>query len=183
MSAVNPHAIEVRLLLDLVAYELHRLNLPSGAKIRVTAGRPDLTEDLHDRLWPDHDLVAEGEIEAEVHLLDVEQEKLRPAFAAPAAVVAFRNRTSHKALVHDDWQGVDPRTLLRTLRRTHDVQAFHGVMGPSVLARLALAGVADRVGRFDVGFQLADRARLLPVARGIERHVAPYGVISARRRS
>lgn len=183
MSAVNPHAIEVRLLLDLVAYELHRLELPSGATIRVAAGRPDLTDDLQDRLWPDHAVAADGETGAEVHLLDVEQDKRRPAFAAPAVVIAFRNRTSHKALVHDDWQGVDPRTLLRTLRRTHDVLAFHGVMGPTVLTRLALAALADRAGRFDLGFQLADRARLLPVVRGIERHVAPYGVIAARRRS
>ena len=178
---IDRHAIEIRLLLDLVVYELGRLGLEAGTPVRVRVGTPDLSEGLADRLWPDHDVAADASSAVGVHLLDLEESGLPDRFD-DRVVVVFRNRISHKALRYPAWRGIAFPRVERRLARSHDLTASRGVMGPVVFARLLAAEAANRRGRFDVGFHRADRALLSPSSWGPDRLVAPYGVIAATRR-
>lgn len=183
LPGVNRYALEVRALLDLVALELHRLELPATAVVGVHAAAPELAEDLGDRLWPERTVGAAARPDVAVHLLDLEEDGLPEAFEVDALIVAFRNAWSHKRLRGPGWPALPYGAVARRVAASHRVVAAHGVMTPGTLAGLALAGVANAAGRYDAGFALADRAALVPSTTGFLRVLCPYGLIVARRRS
>lgn len=180
---VDRNALEIRLLLDLLAYELHRLGTAPGGPIRIFVGTPDLSDDLADRLWPDLVVADEGPSRVDVHLLDLEEVGVPDGFEADHVAIVFRNRTSHKSLLKGGWRGLGFASLERRLRRTHRVFAARGVMGPSVLTRLLIAEAASRNARFGRGFLLRDRALLSPSETGVARFLCPYGIVVASRRT
>lgn len=186
MKHVNRNAPETHLLLDLITYELYKLNLPKAGQVNVHAGSQGLFEDLEDRVWGDFILVpgqTSSETTVTLYLLGLEDlESQAPLPTTEHLIIGFRNRLSHKSLVYADWRGLWYPRLEHQLRRTHRLTAAWGVMGPSVLARLSLAAAANRAQRFDLGYFVADRAMRSPVSQGAARYLCPLGLVVGHRR-
>ncbi len=175
----NRYSLEARYLLDLVAWALH--SQCQGIPLGIRAGTGELYEDLRNRLANSHVLpvndvplsVGEGAV-----YLFPDQEHLDHLRMqdAPFVLVAFRNQRSLKSLKYGIGSSLTCREVLGLLRQAGFDVRYWGVFGPQHLLTLILAGWADRLGRFDWGFFLRDRAVLSPVMRGERARWANYVV-------
>ncbi len=175
------YANDTRALLDMAAFHIRRLDLPPGAPI-VCLGPTELCEDLSYRTGHDHPLVVSGPAPLWVYLWTLEEGAPWPPIEAEHVLVGFRNRMSHRGILHHRNKGFFFLTLERALARDWRVRASLGFMGPMHAARLAAALLADRLGRFDYGFHLRDPVLSGPVERGPARYLSALGLIVGSRR-
>lgn len=183
MNPADRYSTETRTLLDLVAYEVRRLNLPDGSVLRVRSAEPELLCDLADRLQgltltSDPGLPAA----AGIYLLSLEEGGPGPQTDQLGhAVVAFRNRLSHKTVLYRHLRSLWYPRIEREFRRTHTLRSCWGVMGPQRVGWLLTSALADRARRHDLGYYLADRALLAPAEHGLWRYVSSVGLLVGSR--
>lgn len=183
MKPADRYSTETRTLLDLVAYEVRALGLPPGSELLVRAATPELHSDLQDRL-PGYPLTGEpsGREAAAVYLLSLETGQPGPEQDRPRhAIVAFRNRLSHKTLLYRDGQSVWYTSVERALGRSYRLSGRWGLMAPQRVGWLLASAVANRLRRYDLGFALSDRALLAPVERGPVRYFSSLGLLVGSR--
>ncbi len=183
MNPADRYSTETRTLLDLVAYEVRALGLPDGSELLVRAATPELLSDLQDRL-PGYPMSREatGDSLAAVYLLSLEAGQPGPDRDRPRhAIVAFRNRLSHKTLLYRAQQSVWYPAVERSLGREYRLSGRWGLMAPQRVGWLLASAVANRLKRYDLGFFLADRALLAPVERGRARYFSSLGLLVGSR--
>ena len=187
MKPADRYSTETRTLLDLVAYELRRLGLPPGSEVLVRAAAPELLSDLADRLG-DHPggLTLKTHLSGPplvgVYLLSVEEGAPGPAADRPQhALLAFRNRLSHKTLLYRGLRGLWYPGTERAFQQGYRVTGRWGLMAPQRVGWLLASALANRLGRHDLGFFLADRALLAPTERGGARYLSSVGLLVGSR--
>ena len=183
MNPADRYSTETRTLLDLVAYEVRALGLPAGSTLLVRAATPELHSDLQDRL-PDYVLSREatGDALAAVYLLSLETGQPGPDHDRPRhAVVAFRNRLSHKTLLYRGQRSVWYPAVEHSLGQGYRLSSRWGLMAPQRVGWLLASAIANRLRRYDLGFFLADRALLAPVERGRARYFSSLGLLVGSR--
>lgn len=185
MKHINRYALENRLMLDLITYELYKLQLPHATEISVyTHG--DAFEDLQDRVGDSFTLLrgdAPKTAKVAIYLFSLEDSGLTvPPQPTDHLLVGFQNRMSHKSLLYSDWKGFWYPTFEHSLKRAYHVASSWGILGPGVLWHYSIAEVANRLGRFDLGYHLADRSLHSQMHRGRLRYLCPLGLIVGHRR-
>ena len=193
LTKVNRYALESRLMLDLVCFELYRLRLPAATRVSVHAASEAFFEDLSDRLADDFTLLpknpgasapqaGEGPSEAVIYLLSLEEDRGAVPEGAQHLIVAFRNTLSHKSVLYRGWRGLPFPAFERRLKKSHELKSAWGLMGLNTLLLLGVAALAEKLELFDWSFSLTDLAMTKPVCQGSSRYFCPFGVVSGRKR-
>lgn len=171
-------------MLDLVAFELHRMGAPSGDVVAIEAASPVLTSDLKDRLGERIELRDRPSAASTGVFLLGTGDVLRKLDerAYENVIIAFKNAYSHKSILYPEYGGISHWRVERRVRASYTLHASWGIMPPSGAVRLLAAGAARRRGLHGLADHLADRATLSPVRRGLSRRVCSIGVVVGRGR-
>lgn len=183
MTGLDRYGTDTRALLDMVAHELFRFDLPRGAYIHVDSHYCDLLEDLEDRLQGYFTLTTDKKLaDVTVFLFSLELESDCRIFEElEDVIIAFRNTFSHKSVLYPRYEGLRFFELEKRSRKAFATTSATGIMPPGRLLWLLAAALANRFGRYDFGFHFSDRALLSPLCKGWERTVCPLGVLACRK--
>lgn len=184
-AGIERYSIESRALLDLIAFEVSRIGLPSGSTISTASASPLLVDDLGNRLGNHELLDVSRRSEAPVFVCLLDTDHLwdhLERHAYEGVIVAFRNSTSYKRLLYRNYAGESFHRVEARIGGAYHIVASWGIMAPAAIAALLLSGAARHLGRHGLADQLADRGTLSPIHRGQGRRLCSIGVVVGNRR-
>jgi hypothetical protein len=172
------YSIEVRTVMDLVAMVAFQRGLPRGSEILVHSPFAWCYEDMQNRLGNDYVLTERpGRAALAMHLFDCEEAPGHAYGGVAHEIVAFRNRTSHKAVLYRGERSLAFGAVVRAVTRAYPDTESWGVTTLPEVGFLLWAEQLGRMGRFAQAIRITDEAHVRLVRQDRWRYLAAFGVV------